>query len=669
MKSEILKVLKKTLMKDPRLVSDKGKFIKNISIELIKKMDQNLLKLLLEEKAISDLTLTIVDIVILDINKIIEMINYIDRDELQPDSYTKFGSKINLMSGNLNTKDDQSIVLEWPYKDGVLRGGMDFYEEKIENGTLEEIREKVLSLVNSKYTMIKIDLKSIGDDIIGKLKKELKDENNLSFDNKTINIKNPFETVYHEILGKEFIDNLKVPKILTNIEAYPATSTPDPDGNLLIKGNNLVVAYSLLEKYRGKIKLIYLDPPYNTENEQGYNDKFKHSTWLTFMKNRLEVAKELLSKDGSIWVQIDDNEHAYLKVLMDEIFTRENFQGNIVWERYQSTKNNTFNISTSTDSILIYSKNKEKFKFNLLSRDDNDLSYNNTDNDPRGPWASTNFLHNAGKDRQYEIINPKTGEKFFPPNGKGWRATEEDFKELLKDNRITFGIGGDAGPRRKKFLSEVRDGLSLKSLWKLSEVGSTDSATRELEKLFNKKVFDTPKPEKLLQRIIHVASNAEDLVLDFFGGSGTTAAVAHKMGRKWILAEQMDYIKTIPLVRLQKVIDGEQGGISEDVNWQGGGSFTYFELAENSQKIVKEILALKDEAALMDYYHNILNSFYLDWRVIMGSKTEEQNKEDFEALDFDSKKATLIKLINKNSLYRSINEEELDDFNKKFYNK
>jgi adenine-specific DNA-methyltransferase len=614
MKSEILKVLKKTLMKDSRLVSNKGKFMKNISIELIKKMDQNLLKLLLEEKAISDLTLTIVDTVILDVNRIIEIINYIDRDELQPDSYTKFGSKINLVSGNVNIKDEQSIVLEWPYKDGVLKGGMSSEDEGM------------------------------------------------------------FETVHHEILGKEFIDNLRVPKVLTNIETYPAGTSFDPDGNLLIKGNNLIVAYSLLAKYKGKIKLEYFDIPYNTENEQGYNDKFKHSTWLTFMKNRLEVAKELLSKDGSIWVQIDDNEHAYLKVLMDEIFGRENFRANIVWQRKYTVDNNTNSFSKNTDYILVYSKT-ELFQINGLERTDkNNKNYKHKD--AQGIFRSDNFIHGYSKDRNYTIVNPNTKKEYNPPVGKGWRATKEEYLKMLENDEIFFGVDGTAGPSKKKYLDNVGE-VTPSNIWTYEEVNHTDGAKKELMKLFSdqpsniQKIVNkfTPKPEKLIQRIIHLASNPGDIVLDLFGGSGTTAAVAHKMGRKWILAEQMNYIKTITHTRLEKVINGEQGGISEDAKWQGGGSFTYCELAENSQKIVSKISELKDEKSLMDYYHNILNSLYLDWRVVMGFKTEEENKKDFEALDFDSKKATLIKLINKNSLYRNINEEKLDDFNKKFYNK
>jgi len=604
-----LEILKQVLLKDKRLISDKGKFMKNIAIELIKKMDQDLYKILLQEKAIEELTLTILDTVILDVNKIVEMIQYIDRDELQPDSYTKYGSKINLISGDTNIRDDQSIVLEWPYKDGVLRGGMSSEDEGM------------------------------------------------------------FETIYHEILGKEFIDNLRIPKVLTNIEAYPATATPDPNGNLLIKGNNLVVAYSLLAKYKGQIKLIYLDPPYNTENEQGYNDKFKHSTWLTFMKNRLEIAKELMIKDGSIWVQIDDNEHAYLKVLMDQIFGRENFQGNIVWERNSGGNNDKDGIVKQVDYILCYSKSKISLK-KLDREEKNKKAYKYDDNDGRGLYNPDNMTSPGDQTASllYEIIGP-TGKIFKPAQGRHWMYNEEKFKELLANSRIYFGKDNKSMPTIKRYLNEVSSGIVIRNLWFSKETGSTTSAKQELKSLFGYIPFNTPKPEKLLQRIIHIASNPGDIVLDFFGGSGTTAAVAHKMGRKWILAEQMDYIKTIPFVRMQKVIDGEQGGISKDVPWQGGESFTYCELAENSQKVVKEILALKDESSLMDYYHNILNSFYLDWRVIMGSKTEEQNKKDFETLDFDSKKATLIKLINKNSLYKNINEEELDDFNKKFYNK
>ena len=300
------------------------------------------------------------------------------------------------------------------------------------------------------------------------------------------------------------------------------------------------------------------------------------------MKNRLEIAKELLANDGVIFVSIDDNEVHYLKVLMDEIFGRENFVSNIVWQHRKSVQSD-ITISLSHNHILIYAKNNNQIKLNRSS-DIDESAYSNPDNDPRGDWKTTPFdAPNIRPNLTYPITNPNTGETYYPPEGRCWRTTQEEYNRLFKENRIIFGKSGKSKPQAKLFLSETKEkGSSIRTWW--DNCGTATEATKELQKLFEtKNTFDTPKPEKLLKRIIDMSTNPNDIVLDYHLGSGTTCAVAHKMGRRWIGIEQMDYIEDITKTRLQKVLDGEQGGISKAVDWQGGGSFCYFELKKYNQ--------------------------------------------------------------------------------------
>lgn len=347
---------------------------------------------------------------------------------------------------------------------------------------------------------------------------------------------------------------------------------------LLIKGENYYVVRDLLQFAKGKVKLIYIDPPYNTDNDQGYHDSFNRSNWLSFMRQRLELAYELLSNDGSIWIQIDDKEHAYLKVMCDEIFGENNFDTNITWERHYSPKNNGTQISRSTDHILVYRKSN-KWKPNKLQRSKkNNQHYNYTDNTGRGRFMSGN-LASPNNGYFYDIENTVT--KRIYTSRTGWRVTEEKFNEMVTDNRIFFGKTGKASPRIKKYLSEMK-GVNPRNFWDFEFAGHTDRAKKELIQLFNgeSSIFATPKPELLMKRIIEIGSNEGDIVLDFFAGSGSTSAVAHKLNRKWIACEKMDYISTITKKRMIKVINSDLIGISNDIVWKGGGSFYYIETME-----------------------------------------------------------------------------------------
>ena len=352
--------------------------------------------------------------------------------------------------------------------------------------------------------------------------------------------------------------------------------------NRLIFGDNLLALKALEQEFTGKVKCVFIDPPYNTGSAfTHYDDGLEHSIWLGLMRDRLEIIKRLLSDDGSLWITIDDNEAHYLKVLCDEVFGRGNFIANAIWQKKFSPQNDAKWLSDNHDHILIYAKHKEIWRPNLLERSElADSRYSNPDNDPRGAWASSDMsVRTYSEATDYPITTP-SGKIVKPAESRCWSVSQDKFEELVKDNRIWFGKSGSNVPRIKTFLSEVKQGLVPLTVWLNTEVGNNQDAKKEVKQFNAKDVFDTPKPEKLVQRIIHLATNPGDLVLDSFAGSGTTGAVAHKMGRRWIMVELGEHCHTHIIPRLQKVIDGEdQGGISKAVNWQGGGGFRYFRLA------------------------------------------------------------------------------------------
>ncbi|MFT7559260.1 MAG: adenine-specific DNA-methyltransferase [Flavobacteriales bacterium] len=355
--------------------------------------------------------------------------------------------------------------------------------------------------------------------------------------------------------------------------------------NKLIFGDNLLALKALEQDYTGKVKCVFIDPPYNTGSAfTHYEDGLEHSIWLSLMRHRLEALKILLSNDGSLWITIDDNEVHYLKVICDEVFGRENFVASVIWQKLFTVKNSAKYFSDMHEYVLIYAKDKSSWSRNLLPRSAAlDKSYSNQDDDPRGPWT-TNAIQarNFYSLGSYEIKSP-TGKIFTPPKGTYWRISEENFKKSNKDGRIWWGKNGSAIPRVKKFLSEAKQGVVPATLWFHQDVGTNAEAKIEIRKIFeesNEDLFITPKPEKLISRIIELSTSPGDLVLDSFAGSGTTGAVAHKMGRKWIMVELGEHCHTHIIPRLQKVIDGkDDGGVTEAANWQSGGGFRYCRLA------------------------------------------------------------------------------------------
>lgn len=348
--------------------------------------------------------------------------------------------------------------------------------------------------------------------------------------------------------------------------------------NIIIQGDNLDALKSLLPFYAGSVKCIFIDPPYNTQKAfTHYDDGLEHSIWLNMMYPRLELLYQMLAEEGSIWITIDDREAHYLKVMCDEIFGRGNFVANIVWNHRKSVQSDTV-ISLSHNHLFVFAKSKDKVALNRLQLVDAD-KYSNPDNDPRGLWYATPFdAPNIRPNLTYPITNPNTGEEYLPPKGRCWRTKHEEYVKALADNRIVFGKTGKSKPQMKRFLSEAESkGSSVKTWW--DDAGTATEGTRELQKMdFD---FDTPKPERLLEKVLQIATNPDDLVLDSFAGSGTTAAVAHKMNRRYIGIDIGDHVKTHIVPRLKKVIDGEQGGISKSVGWNGGGSFRFYELGEN----------------------------------------------------------------------------------------
>lgn len=611
METELIKELNGILKAFPQFW-DGEKLHRSMVIEAINQKEPTLIKALINNNKIKSIYSTDIDgILIFDFDKLTSLLKY---KEYWADSFTKYRNKVGLTSEGKYLEYNTDVVLDFPFKDCVLEGGMTKEEQ--------------------------------GKD----------------------------EIYYNEVIARDEIDRLFAPKVFTNAKRYTkdgieenVTDFSDED-NLIIKGNNLIALHSLKARYAGKVKLIYIDPPYNTGNDSfKYNDRFNRSTWLTFMKNRLEVARDLLSEDGVIFISCDDGESHYLKVLADDIFTTYNFISNIIWEKKFAPQNDAKWFSDNHDHILVYAKNKDIWRPNLLPRSQemNDR-YKNYDNDPRGVWQSDNLtVKTYSKDYDYPITTPN-GTVINPSKGLCWRVSKEKLQEMINDNRIWFGTEGGNVPRIKRFLSEVKDGMTPTTIWKHTDVGHNQDAKKEVNALDTESSFGTPKPEKLIQRIIHLGTKENDIVLDFHLGSGTTCAVAHKMGRRYIGIEQMDYINEITVPRLQKVIDGEQGGISKDVEWKGGGSFVYAELMELNYLFIHEIEKAEDYQALEKLFDVMKSEAHLNYQIALNKILKAEYEVDgiprmmaFNELDLHEQKRLLIEILDKNQLY--VNASEMED--------
>ena len=373
-------------------------------------------------------------------------------------------------------------------------------------------------------------------------------------------------------------------------QSVKGLSTGGATDNAIIQGDNRLALELLKLRYKAKIRCAYIDPPYNNqEHYTHYTDHQDHETWLADVVACVKQIKPLLRPDGSLWVSIDDRQVHYLKVALDQVFGRENFVSTIIWQQ-RTTRENRKVFSNNHEYILVYATDFRKFKDKrgLLDWDHAVLSrFKNPDNDPRGPWQSVSANVQAGhatKSQFYDVIAPN-GQRHRPPKGRCWVYNEGRMKKEIADNNVWFGKDGNGVPRLKRFLRNARGGVTPHTLWPAEEVGTNDHAKKHLLELFpHQPLFDTPKPEALIKRILCIASEPNDLVLDAYLGSGTTAAVAHKTGRRYIGIESGDHAATHCVDRVRAVISGEQGGISGSVGWSGGGAFKFYKLDQREDR-------------------------------------------------------------------------------------
>lgn len=532
----IFEILVEVIKTDERFFSDEGTLLRNKLYESAMNMDVDLLKLLLNNDDLKKQFFKEIDGVL-----VFDKVGFgwvINNREFLPDSYTRYKNKIGLVNNKgdyISTSNDVELV--FPYKDCVLEGGQ----------TKEDQKRS--------------------------------------------------EIFYNETLAPDEVDRLLYPKVFTNAKKFTSngeqniTSISKSD-NLIIKGNNLLAISSLLNKYEGKIKLIYIDPPYNTGSDSfGYNDSFNRSSWLTFMKNRLQIAKQLLTTDGAIYVQLDYHQVHYAKVLMDEIFGEDNFQREIIWRigwlsGYKTKDNNWIR---NHDTILFYSKNNHYLDF----------------------------------------------KKHYIP--------KSEFKSIANSNAERYPI------------EDVWNGNEYDDL---NSIAIVSFSGETVSKMLNPEdEVKGQKSEKLIERIIKAHTDEGDIVLDFFGGTGTTAAVAHKLHRKYIVCEQLDKHIDIMLRRLEKVIDGEQSGISKRNNWQGGGSFVYCELAKLNQNFVEKIEIATTDKELTAIYIDVIKTGFISYKV--NPKDKDTNLDGFKSLSINDKKKMLMELLDKNQLY--VNYCDIDD--------
>jgi type III restriction-modification system: methylase len=594
--------LEQVLSKNPKFLVD-GVLNKNKLAELARQYSPDLLNQLMSNEKMTNHFFSKLQNGVLVFKKDI-FLQFLNNKEFLPDSFTAYKTKIGLATGNKYISENQEVVLNFPYKDCILEGGQ----------TKDDAKRQ--------------------------------------------------EVFFNETLAPTEINRLLDDKVLTNFKRYDETGEHNVEeikdtDNLIIKGNNLIVLHSLKKRFAGKVKLIYIDPPYNTGNDSfNYNDSFNHSTWLIFMKNRLEVARELLSDDGLIFVQCDDNEQAYLKVLMDEVFSRNNFISNIVWKGRGGRQDSKY-IAQIHETIIFYAKNKELAILNkAFIEDTSNYAYE----DSRGNYK-TQLIRKWGSNSRredrpnlfYEV--EFEGNKVLPilPNGDDgcWRWSKNRLEEAIK-NDMVVSLEKDG---RTELYEKIYKGDGKKQTVFTSWIDESFSGqgTKVLEEIFKEKVFDYPKPEQLVKKFIDLTTDDGDIVLDYHLGSGTTAAVAHKMNRQYIGIEQMDYIETVSVKRLEKVIEGEQGGISKSVDWQGGSSFVYCELKNDAQNFKNTVLEAREPETLSQLFEQAKKSSFLSYRV----DPKKLKKSEFEKLSIAEQKQVLLELVDNNNLY--VNYSEIDD--------
>ena len=617
------------LRMDSRFCTEDGHLLKNNVVEAALALDPKLLHYLLADEKLKKQFFSDVDGVLV-FDKI-KFQRFVMNKQFLPDSYTAFKNKVGLTNENGEfLGESREVVLSWPYKDCMLEGGQ----------TKEDAKRQ--------------------------------------------------EIFWNETLAPDEINRLTEPKALCHFRRYDSKGEHEaiklrPDDNLIIKGNNLLALYSLRERFRNSVKLIYIDPPYNTGNDSfGYNDSFNHSTWLTFMKNRLEVAKELLRNDGTIAISIDNYEIAYMMVLLDSIFGKHNRKNIITIKRASASGAKVINpgVVNIVEYVLLYSRDTEYWKPNrIFQTKEYDTRYNgyikNID-DSFDKWEFTTVLEAMAD--QYQVPKAKLRkqlgdryedylEKFIIRNAKrifrlaalddnqiGTEALKAKKESIANPDKIIhmpraeakdyYLLNGNAilfaKDRMINVDGELTFGQPATDIW--DDVLPND--------LHNEGAVDFKKgkkPEKLIARIVELCTNEGDICMDFFAGSGTLPSVSHKMKRQWVGVEQMDYIKTITSQRLLNVINGEQRGVSKTYSWQGGGSFVYCELAQANQQLVEEIMAATEPFKLQEMWERLQEKSFLSYKV--SPKMFNEHAEDFNDLSLDDQKRFLIECLDKNMLY------------------
>ena len=596
-----------------------GTLNKNKLSELARKYDAKLLNLLMKEENVKNHFFTTLEDGVLVFKKDV-FLQFLNNKEFLPDSYTAYKTKIGLGTDNGDyISENNDVVLNFPYKDCILEGGQ----------TKEDTKRQ--------------------------------------------------EVFFNKTLAPNEINRLLDNKVLTNFKRYDkegeheVESIEDTD-NLIIKGNNLIALHSLKKRYSGKVKLIYIDVPYYFKKNIGdsfkYNSNFKMSTWLVFLKNRLEVAKELLHEQGSIWIHTGEDGMHYLKVLCDSIFGKDKFIGTLPRKIRDGKSDVPFNFSQDFDWILVYTKAAENQA--IVGRKI-ERKYYTTPDFPNRPWRTADLTKQTTvKERpnsDFTMINPKTG-KQYPVNPKrSWAVSKSTFEDWYQKGGIGFPddyefMKGDK-PFRRVFkdediknnkLSYVSSDILVKNfIYNLLVNTKNKVGNVEITELFTRDDFSYAKPEKLIETILNVTTVEGDIILDFFMGSGTTQAVAHKMNRQYIGIEQMDYIETVSVERLKKVIAGEQGGISKDVEWQGGGSFVYCELKNDAQDFLYKVENALSSEELVELLEIVKKSSFLSYRV----DAKKLYKEEFNNLSLFEQKQLLVELIDQNNLY--VNYFDIND--------
>ena len=614
---KVLEVLKE----DQRFFAEDGTFLRNAVYEAAMQMDAELIRMLLSNKETKERFFQDIDGTM-----VFDKVGFgwvINNRQFLPDSYTRFKNKIGLAdeTGELISGTGK-VELVFPYKDCVLEGGQTREDQKRQ------------------------------------------------------------EIFYNELLATDEIDRLLFPKVLTNAVLYDVDGEHvvkeiKEDDNLILRGNNLFALATLLKKYEGSVKCIYIDPPYYFRHTSAtdtfkYNSNFQLSTWLVFMKNRLEIAKKMLCKGGTIWINISEDGMHYLKVMADEIFGADHFVGTVPRRTRSGKSDVPFNFSQDFDWLLVYTNVPDSQ--DVIGRSV-ERQYYETDDYPGRPWRLADLTkQTTAKERPnsyFMMIDPKTGKGYPASEKRTWAVTRETFDYYYNQGAIVFPDDYDflniTKPYSRKFkedddrsgkLSAVISDFQMQAFLHDVLNGSKNAdGNTQIDELFGRDEFDYAKPENLIKAILDVASSETDIVMDFFLGSGTTAAVAHKMGRRYIGIEQLDYIETLVVERLKKVIDGEGGGISNIVNWSGGGSFVYCELAKLNQNFVDEIEAASDAKTLKDIYSRIVKSGFISYKVDPSMINEAA--DDFEELSLDDQKRFLMEILDKNLLY--VNYCDIDD--------